>query len=93
MRFRKLSRTDALVSVISLGTVEIGMDYGLALSCRAQRPIETDAANLLHRDLTELESATPFAEAARLPGDIINSIRTVQIDNRSLLNPGTRGVA
>ena len=45
MKYRRFGRTGFEVSTISLGTVEIGMDYGIA----ASRPDESEAARLLHR--------------------------------------------
>ena len=51
MRFRTLGRTELPVSEISLGTVEIGMDYGIQENGTAQKPDEREAVLLLNRAL------------------------------------------
>jgi aryl-alcohol dehydrogenase-like predicted oxidoreductase len=60
MKFRKLGRTGLAVSEISLGTVEIGMDYGMV-----RRPEESQAARLLHR---ALDLGINFIDTARSYG-------------------------
>ena len=44
MRRKKLGRTNLEVSELSLGTVELGLDYGID----ATRPSEDEACDLLH---------------------------------------------
>ncbi len=62
MKYTRLGRTGFEVSKISLGTVEIGMDYGIA----ASRPDESEAARLLHR---ALDLGINFIDTARAYGD------------------------
>jgi aryl-alcohol dehydrogenase-like predicted oxidoreductase len=62
MRYRRFGRTGFEVSQISLGTVEIGMDYGIASS----RPDESEAARLLHR---ALDLGVNFIDTARVYGE------------------------
>ena len=44
MNYRRLGRTDLQVSEISLGTVELGMDYGIPVQEDHLQPSEADAA-------------------------------------------------
>ena len=62
MRYKRLGRTGFEVSQISLGTVEIGMDYGITSS----RPVEAEAARLLHR---ALDLGINFIDTARVYGE------------------------
>ena len=62
MKYRRFGRTGFEVSTISLGTVEIGMDYGIA----ASRPDESEAARLLHR---ALDIGVNFIDTARVYGE------------------------
>ena len=48
---RRLGRTNFLVSEISLGTVELGLDYGIRPTGEDARPEEAQAARLLHHAL------------------------------------------
>jgi aryl-alcohol dehydrogenase-like predicted oxidoreductase len=66
MRFRTLGRTGLRVSEISLGTVEIGLDYGIARNGQAERPTEAEAAAILHR---ALDLGVNFIDTARAYGD------------------------
>ena len=59
---RILGRTGLAVSEISLGTVEIGMDYGIG---HVTRPDESDAAALLHR---AVDAGVNFIDTARAYG-------------------------
>jgi len=54
------------VSEISLGTVEIGLDYGVAADGHAKRPSEQEAARLLHG---ALDSGINLIDTARVYGD------------------------
>jgi aryl-alcohol dehydrogenase-like predicted oxidoreductase len=65
MRYRRLGRTGLMVSEISLGTVELGMDYGIPVGTEHLRPSETDAARLLHR---ALDLGVNFIDTARAYG-------------------------
>jgi len=48
---RRLGRTGLMVSEISLGTVELGLDYGVPIHEEHRRPPEDQAASLLNRAL------------------------------------------
>ena len=64
MRSRALGRTGLLVSEIALGTVELGMDYGIGADAR--RPSADEAARILHR---ALDLGINFIDTARAYGD------------------------
>jgi aryl-alcohol dehydrogenase-like predicted oxidoreductase len=66
MTRRRLGRTGLQVSRISLGTVEMGLDYGIGPGGQAQRPGEEQASRLLHR---ALELGVNFIDTARAYGE------------------------
>ncbi len=66
MDHRKLGRTGIKVSAISLGTVEIGLDYGIGPDGQAARPLESESARLLHR---ALDLGINFIDTARAYGE------------------------
>ena len=45
MNYRRLGRTNLQVSEISLGTVELGMDYGIPVQGDHLQPSEADAVS------------------------------------------------
>lgn len=65
MNYRRLGRTGLLVSEISLGTVELGMDYGIPVGSEHRRPAEADATRLLNR---ALDLGVNFIDTARVYG-------------------------
>ncbi len=65
MNYRRLGRTDLLVSEIGLGTVELGLDYGVPVAGEHLRPTEEQAAHLLNR---ALDLGINFIDTARAYG-------------------------
>jgi 1-deoxyxylulose-5-phosphate synthase len=65
MNYRRLGRTGLEVSEISLGTVEIGLDYGVPVAGEHLRPPEEHAARLLNR---ALDLGVNFIDTARAYG-------------------------
>lgn len=65
MKQRRLGRTGLLVSEISLGTVELGLDYGIRPVGEDARPDESAAAALLNH---ALDSGINFIDTARAYG-------------------------
>lgn len=63
---RRLGRTGFDVSEISLGCVEIGIEYGIPVAGRARRPPEAEAERLLH---TALDLGINHLDTARAYGD------------------------
>jgi len=72
MRYRTLGRTGLKVSEISLGTAEIGFDYGIDGGGTARRPAERDAAELLNCALdlgvNLIDTARAYGEAEAIIG-------------------------
>ena len=64
MPYRRLGRTDLRISAISLGTVELGLDYGIPDGGHT-RPDEARAAQLLNR---ALDLGINFIDTARAYG-------------------------
>lgn len=65
MRYRTLGKTGLKVSVLALGTVELGLDYGIAAPGAFGRPAEADAIRLVH---TALDAGITFIDTARSYG-------------------------
>jgi aryl-alcohol dehydrogenase-like predicted oxidoreductase len=74
-----LGRTELVVSEISLGTVEIGLDYGIGPDGEARRPPESEAARLLHRALdlgvNFIDTARAYGESEAIIGRALNGRR------------------
>jgi len=65
MNYRRLGRTNLQVSEIGLGTVELGLDYGVPVAGEHLRPPEEHAARLLNR---ALDLGVNFIDTARAYG-------------------------
>lgn len=66
MNLRRLGRTDLSISEIALGTVELGMDYGIRTGKPTNKPEEKVAARLLNR---ALDLGVNFIDTAAAYGD------------------------
>tara|TARA_B100000029_G_scaffold516847_1_gene636416 strand:- start:105854 stop:106810 length:957 start_codon:yes stop_codon:yes gene_type:complete len=66
MQYRRLGRTQLDVSEISLGTVELGMEYGLKDRKESNIPTEQDADYLLNH---AIDSGINFIDTASLYGN------------------------
>jgi aryl-alcohol dehydrogenase-like predicted oxidoreductase len=66
MEHRRLGRTGLAVSAIGLGTVELGLAYGLPDARGQRKPSRDEAARLLHQ---ALDSGVNFIDTARAYGD------------------------
>jgi len=65
-RFRRLGRTGLRVSEIGLGTVELGLEYGIAAEGTPLKPSRADAAKVLNQ---ALDRGINFIDTARVYGD------------------------
>ena len=79
MRYKRLGRTNLNISELSLGTVELGLDYGISHNGDARRPSEIDAARLLHfaldRGINFIDTARAYGEAERIIGAALKERR------------------
>lgn len=79
MRQRPLGRTGLQVSEISLGTVELGLDYGIAAPGESLRPAEEDAVSFLNFALDSginlIDTARAYGESERIVGHALKSRR------------------
>lgn len=66
MKLRRLGNTDLVASEIALGTVELGLDYGIPADGAHIRPAEADAVQLLNE---ALDLGINFIDTARAYGD------------------------
>lgn len=64
--YRTLGRTNLTVSALALGTVELGMDYGIAAPGHFSRPPEEAAIALVQ---TTLDAGINFIDTARAYGE------------------------
>lgn len=65
MPTRRLGRTALQVSALALGTVELGLDYGIAAPGHFGRPTESDAIRLVH---AALDAGINLIDTARAYG-------------------------
>ncbi len=79
MNYRRLGRTNLQVSEISLGTVELGMDYGIPVQGNHLQPSEADAARTLNCALdlgvNLIDTARAYGESEAIIGRALKSRR------------------
>ena len=79
MKYRKLGRTGLEVSEIGMGTVEIGMDYGLRIPGEFERPPEADAIALVHEvvdaGINFIDTARAYGAAEEVLGKALKGLR------------------
>jgi aryl-alcohol dehydrogenase-like predicted oxidoreductase len=72
LKYRELGRTGLKVSAISLGTVSLGLDYGIQAPGQFGRPDELSAIRLLRqaadRGITLIDTAPAYGTGERLVG-------------------------
>lgn len=75
MKYRQLGRTNLNVSRIALGTVELGMDYGLRHSGESNLLSKDDAIRLLHyaidRGINLFDTAPAYGTIEEILGKVI----------------------
>ncbi len=79
LRKRRLGSTHLYISEISLGCVEIGLDYGIAAEGKPQRPSEAEAKRILHTALdlgvNHLDTARAYGESEAIIGRTLKDRR------------------
>src|SRR3989339_1448475 len=72
MRYRTLGKTGLKVSLLSFGTVALGVDYGIEIPAGYGRPTEDQALGLLHSAVDQgvnfFDTAPAYGESERLLG-------------------------
>lgn len=76
---RRLGRTGIVVSEIAMGTVELGLPYGIGVTREEQLPSEQDAVELLRQALdagvTFFDTAPAYGRAEKLVGEAFHDRR------------------
>lgn len=79
MEYRTLGRTGLSVSAFALGTVELGLDYGIAAPDHAGRPELTEAIRLVHeaidRGINFIDTARAYGESEEVLGHALQGRR------------------
>ena len=79
MNYRILGRTGLSVSPIALGTVELGMDYGIPAPGAYGRPSAQAAERLVHTALDAginlIDTAQVYGESERILGNVLRGCR------------------
>ena len=80
---KRLGKTNLQVSALSLGTVEIGLDYGISEHGEARRPTEQDAHDLLHfavdHGINLIDTARAYGDAEAIIGRALKNRRSEYI--------------
>jgi aryl-alcohol dehydrogenase-like predicted oxidoreductase len=89
VHYRPLGRTGLTVSALSLGTVSLGVDYGIAAPGAFGRPSRDEAEALvrsaLDRGITLIDTAPAYGDAERIVGRAIaNDARAIVATKVSL---------
>ena len=79
MRYRRLGRTDLQISEIGLGTVELGIDYGIRTGQNTNQPSEQDAGRLLNHALDQgvnlIDTAADYGTSEEIIGRALRGRR------------------
>ena len=82
MRYNRLGRSNLTVSALALGTVELGLDYGIAAPGEFGRPPVADAVRLVHAALdagiTLIDTARAYGASEEVLGAALTG-RRVQV--------------
>ncbi|MCX6044637.1 MAG: aldo/keto reductase [Chloroflexi bacterium] len=96
MDYRTLGRTQLAVSPLALGTVELGMDYGINAPGHFGRPSEAAAIRLVHRALEAginlIDTARAYGESETILGKALRDRRdqvVLATKVNTLLSDGT----
>ncbi len=75
MRYNRLGRSGLTVSALALGTVELGLDYGIDVPGEFGRPTVADAVNLVHAALdagiTLIDTARAYGASEEVLGEAL----------------------
>jgi aryl-alcohol dehydrogenase-like predicted oxidoreductase len=80
MRYRRLGRTNLQVSELALGTVELGLVYGVTLPGESGHPNEEEASKILNRaidvGINLIDTARAYGASEEIIGRAISSRRS-----------------
>jgi len=79
MQHRTLGRTGLSISALALGTVELGIEYGIPLPGEGGRPSDADGIRIVH---TALEGGINYIDTARAYGESERVIGLALADRR-----------
>jgi len=83
MQYRRLGKTQLSISEVSLGTVELGMEYGLKGTMESKIPTEVDAHHLLNRALdlgmNFIDTASEYGNSEEIIGRALKDRRSEYI--------------
>ena len=83
MDYRRLGRTELQVSALALGTVELGLDYGIAAPGEFGRPSLAEAISLVHRALDAginlIDTARAYGESEAVLGRALRDRRSAAL--------------
>ena len=92
MEYRRLGKTDLHVSSLSLGTVELGMEYGITAADRGNRPTREDAITIIQRavdlGVNLFDTAPNYGESEQLLGAAIGPLRDCHIATKVSIPAG-----
>ena len=78
MRLRKLGNSGLTASEVSLGTAEIGLDYGFKGSPQYSRPAVRDSIRLIHRcvdrGINWLDTARAYGDSEEVIGRALKDL-------------------
>lgn len=97
MNYQKLGRTDLVVSELALGTVELGLEYGIRAPGHVQRPSTVEAVRLLNGALDEginhIDTARAYGDSERVIGEALAGRRSqVILATKATIHGGERSV-
>ena len=95
MTFRRLGKTELLVSRLALGTVELGLDYGIQAPSHYGRPNEQSAVKLVHsaidRGINLLDTARAYGASESVLGRALQGRRHKVVLATKVTTQGTDG--
>lgn len=96
MEYRTLGRTGLQVSALALGTVELGLDYGIDAPGEFGRPSESEARRLVHAALDAginlIDTARAYGESEAVLGRALRDRRAQVVLATKVRTAGENGV-
>lgn len=96
MPMRTLGRTGLQISAFALGTVELGLEYGITAPGHSGRPAREEAITLVHRALDAginlIDTARAYGTSEEILGDALKGRRNDVIIASKVVTQGIGGV-